>query len=67
MSKRKYYITDSDFVYAEENEKIYIYNYTEKNFVPVDNVTIDPIKWHEFDESELDFMLRQNSALSDLL
>ncbi len=62
MAKRRYYINDSDFVFAEENGQIYIYNYVKKDFVPVDK-TIDPMKWHEFKESELDFMIKQNSSL----
>ena len=47
MAKRRYYIDDSDFVFAEENRQIYIYNYVKKDFVPVDE-TIDPMKCHEF-------------------
>ncbi len=52
MSK-KYYLSDNDFVYCEEDGKLYAYHYVKKTFVPTDK-TVDPMKFHEFPESELE-------------
>lgn len=56
MSK-KYYLSDNDFIYCEEENKQYEYHYIKKTFVPTDTI-IDPIKFHKFPESELEESLK---------
>lgn len=50
MNKRKYYISDSDFVFYEKNEKVHAYNYI-KNFCS--NIILDDIKWFMYSQIKL--------------
>jgi hypothetical protein len=49
----KYYLDDIDFIWAEQDGKIYSYNYKNKTFELTDE-RIDIMKWHEFPENELE-------------
>lgn len=59
---RKYYINNSDFIFCEENGIFYNYNYVNKEFVPC-KIIIDPMNFHEFNESELEEMIKLNEYL----
>ena len=60
--KMHYYIDDSDYVWAEKDNRIYSYDYKKKMFILTGDV-IDPMKWHEFPESELEEKIRINKHL----
>ena len=62
MKKKKYYVDDNDWVYCESDGKLYEYNYAEKNFV-LTNLSVDPMTFHEFTESELEEYIKINEHL----
>ena len=63
-NKKTYYLSDSDFVYCEDEDKVYIWNYAKKAFVLTDTV-IDPMTFHEFPEKELKENIQINQHLYD--
>ena len=62
MKKKKYYADDNDWVYCESDGRLYEYNYAEKNFV-LTNLSVDPMTFHEFPESELEEYIKINEHL----
>ena len=65
--RTRYYVDDSDFVWAVNQGKVFSYNYVEDRFIP-SNKGIDLMKWHEFPECELPDMikLKQNLFSQDI-
>lgn len=63
-SEIHYYIDDIDSIFAEINDKIFIYNYVKRDFVPC-SIGLDIMKWHEFPASELQEMIKETSKKSD--
>ena len=59
-SEIHYYIDDIDSIFAEINDKIFIYNYVKRDFVPC-SIGLDIMKWHEFPASELQEMIKETS------
>ena len=51
--KTRYYVDDSDFVWAVNQGKVFLYNYVEDRFIP-SNKGIGLMKWHEISEKELE-------------
>lgn len=50
--KTRYYVDDSDFVWAVNQGQVFLYNYEDDRFIPSDR-GIDLMKWHEISEEEL--------------
>ena len=51
--KTRYYVDDSDFVWAVNQGQVFLYNYEDDRFIP-SNKGIDLMKWHEISEKELE-------------
>ncbi len=56
--KTRYYIDDSDFVWAVNQGKVFSYNYVEDRFIP-SNTGIDLMKWHKISENELQKVIEE--------
>ena len=52
MSKRKYYTDDIGSLYCVDNEQVYIYNYSKKNFI-LTPLAVDIMGWNEVPEKKL--------------
>ena len=63
-SEIHYYIDDIDSIFAEINDKIFIYNYVKRDFVPC-SIGLDIMKWHEVPASELQEVIKETSKKSD--
>lgn len=59
---KKYYLDNDDYVFCEQDGKVYIYNYPKKSFVLTDMV-VDPMTFHEFPEKELEKNIKLNEHL----
>lgn len=62
-----YYLDENDFVWVENDKRVYRYNYKTGGLIPTDK-SVDLMKWHEFPESELPDMikLKQNLFSQDI-
>ena len=62
-----YYLDENDFVWVENDKRVYRYNYKTGGPIPTDK-SVDLMKWHEFPESELPDMikLKQNLFSQDI-